>query len=538
MAATGASAYQRLQVPKDGLAQSIQFWGARKADALGKMGDDLKAVEAAKQKMLDGFIKGLPNPTVQSTLTNIKSKDNVDTLYAQQASIQGAEIKRKAIEAWKSGDKVLARKYEDQMGRIKASFGAYNKLNDNIKLQVEEHAKNIDKYNPYDIDREKIQDALLKNNYMVFTDDEGQMKTVVGLDIDGDRVISAEEEAQGMKFLRGGSENLDAPKQFEILDPSKLYNRYYEQYKKHDLSAETGFIGEFAAGIGDVTRNKKTNAYEWTLTQGFDETKREGLKELIRAKMQDPSARAWIMNSYGITDKVDGFSPEELEKGINWMADRVVEKYPKKEIITTDSGKYATDAASRRAGRKEELETAGEAILVKDPDGQASQQLRGRFPESTAGRIKEFTTRNKADKPVRGILEDLPNAELLSVVIAEDGTIHGHYSSTTERTDTTKEERAAIDKALESGTTVSGREKVPTTVVDTRELTDGEVTNLSKFYKVDGREGLINYLQGVSGETPYGKFDPNRTDRVKTNRAEPKTSSSTTSVKAASGRTY
>jgi len=85
---------------------------------------------------------------------------------------------------------------------------------------------------------------------------------------------------------------------------------------------------------------------------------------------------------------------------------------------------------------------------------------------------------------------------------------------------------------------VSGREKVPTTVVDTRELTDGEVTNLSKFYKVDGREGLINYLQGVSGETPYGKFDPNRTDRVKTNRAEPKTSSSTTSVKAASGRTY
>lgn len=458
--ANGGAAYKALQVPKDGISQGLQYWGGIKAqeNAAEKLATERGEVRA--QERYDKKVDTLSGEALQGVMVNQKNVDDVTKNYATQATDLAVDFERKAIESLDKGDEVGFKVNKDKSNKVRASFKTYATLLESIKPQLEDYMSNIDQYNPND-KRYKLYDAMIKNNVMPTVDNDGNLKLIMGLDKDGDGKISDEEKGRANEYIRGGAEVGDMD--FEEIDPHDLMNGFYEQYKKVPITEKDGLLDQLASNIGMVTQDENSGSYVVNTTSGFDETKLKDLKDLTRLKLQDPATLAWVMNSgLGIKDKVEGFTDKEVEQAVDFITKQTIAKYPTTESSKFLSGKYSSDSSAAAArDRTSKTDELVEAEPMTDTDGNLI--------------VGSYTLKSKSGKPIKGIMENDPKAEVLA--IKDEG---GKYLA---------QVRAEPTDLLESS--FDGGTKT-----EWIELNTTELNRISRYMKVKTAGDLNTYLQG------------------------------------------
>ena len=288
--------------------------------------------QVRNQNREDEFYKTSSN--IEFPVYNVigdKTADDVGMMYSRQNAEMGADFIRKANEAAASHNWQKANEYKQKALMAKRNIDQYNKFSGSIGEVLKDYVKNIDQYNPYDTKRKKLNEALLKNKYLPYTDTDGKIKLVIGIDLDGDGTISNEEKNKADEFMRSGSKPNGVNYQIEEFDPQKIAEGYYSQYKKVNIPDT---IDTLYQTVGKLSTKKIDGDFVKTFS-GFDVSKEGELRKLAKAIMEDPEKRAWILNSaVGIKDKVDGFTKNEVNKGVDFLVNAVKAKYETKDEDT------------------------------------------------------------------------------------------------------------------------------------------------------------------------------------------------------------
>ena len=458
--ANGGAGYAQLKVPKDGISQGLQYWGGIEAQKNAAKKLATERGEVREQERKDKMSGELSGEALQGVMINQKNVDDITKNYATQATDLALDLERKAMESLDSGDEIGFKTNKDKSNKVRASFKTYETLLETLKPQLEEYMKNIDQYNPND-KRYKLYNAMIKNNVMPTVDSDGNLKLIMGLDKDGDGNISEGEKNKANEYIRGGAEAGDMD--FEEIDPHDLMNGFYEQYKKVPITEKDGLLDQLATNIGMATRDNKTGGYSINTSTGFDDTKLKDLKDLVKLKLQDPATLAWVMNSgLGIKDKVEGFTDKELEKAVDFITKQTIAKYPTTESSKFLSGKYSSDVSAAAArDKKDKNKELVEAEPMTDTDGNLI--------------VGSYTLKSKSGKPIKGIMENDPKAEVLA--IKDEG---GKYLAQVRAEPTDK-----LEAAIDGGTNT-----------EWKELSTTELNRISRYMDVKTAGDLNTYLQG------------------------------------------
>lgn len=351
----GGAAYKQLEVPKDGISPALQYWGGKEAQRLAdkKLADEREGVR--KQKEQEDYFKGLPDPNIEAVMTNQESLDHVNTNFATQNTAMSVQDVMKAKEYYQVGDLKNADKHKAIAQKRIRAFKEYNGLLEQIKPLLGDYHKNIDTYNPNDKRRMNFYDGVSKNNVIPFTDKDGRLRALVGVDIDGDGKLSEEEKQRADDYIREGAEKTGL--KFEEISLHDFANQFYQPFKKVDITEEDGLLDKLASSVGIVTKDEQKGYMVNTLS-GFDDSKYEHLKNLVKSELKDPETLAWVMNTMpdGITDIVEGFKPEDIDRAVEFITDQTISKYPTESSQKFLSSKYSTDSRAALAKAKKEDE--------------------------------------------------------------------------------------------------------------------------------------------------------------------------------------
>lgn len=496
----GAAAYQRLTVPKDGTSQALQHWGSLEAskNAAKKLADERAAVrKAASDKAIQEKYK-VDLTKFEIADAGYADENAANIALSEEIAGKYADTMYDAEQLALSGDYAGARELENKAKQLELQFG-------NEKQAMSAHAEqyktlmgNASKLSGYSKGFENFYRGALTS----------QGKVLKNLNDDGEviHVVDVEENGEVKRIVVPSKEVVDGT---------------WRAYEKVDLQDDTTTVAE---SLGDIKR-EGVSGYNNTETIAWDDGAEGGqgihskaARDLFMAKLGSVDYASDMVDQFNLYEQfgIDEDNPEvnrkftEDEKNV--ILDKIMPlvraKYDETFSSKFNNSKYSTDASNARANKKANETTAAEAVLVKDASGLASQQLLDKYPNSRNGSIKAYTIRTKAGKPPVGLLSDKPNSEMLALVLAEDGTIHANYRDVKDVTDTSKEVEGldeSIDTMLEGGSTNTSRTKRSETFVDTRQLSDEEIARVATFYGVGDRQGLVQYLNSIGGETPIGK---------------------------------
>lgn len=479
MAQTGASAYTRLQVPQDGMDQALQFWGAKQAqkNADDKLAEEREAVRK-KQDLKDFDDKwDVKSGDFQNKYTGFQTFDDINTDFAMDSIKQYVELHRQARQALMDGKLEEKTRLEGEMIRLKNSFGEAAKSQEFFAEKFKDYQKAVSegRVSGASKDFENIvQEALQNKNYALRYRD-GNLVYVFP-NVNGKQ---------------------------EIIPYQDLMDGSFGYYEKQQISGPKGIVDNILSDLGSVTNKTDKGMYKIT-EQLWDEGKEDGLHSKATGKAID----ALLGNNEVMGDLLYQFSGQDGSDKISKMhkfsdSDYKLVKDNLKDLVRAGyDEKYSKEYNTAKAnalkprGTGKDKTTAEEAVLVKDNAGLASQQ------NATAGPVKEYTVRTKAGTSPKGLISDMPNAELLTVMVGDDGKIYGQIRNTTKQTDTTKEQLGI--EALEGGETTSSRQDVYDTQTAVRELNDSEIARVAQFYKVGDRQGLLNYFNQIGGSVGFG----------------------------------
>jgi len=178
------------------------------------------------------------------------------------------------------------------------------------------------------------------------------------------------------------------------------------------------------------------------------------------------------------------------------MYDIVRAGYGEKFGKDFDSSARNTDAniADKRRARKEKKEDdIVDAELATNPDGTVA---RGNEMEDSSMNPEEFTLKTKGGKPIKGIMENNPDTEILSIVRRGD-QYFAKTRTTSEVTSTEKESGGGMPKNFSIGSTASGnssRTKSTETVNEQVALSETELNSLARRFNLRNATELEAYL--------------------------------------------
>lgn len=339
----GGAAYQRLEVPRDGVSQALQFWGAREADnvAAKKLADEREGIRK-KKEIADWEEKyNLKEGDFQNKYTGFKSFDDMNTDFSMYATDQYVDLQRKAKEALENGDLPTKTKLEGEMIRLKNSFGEASKSQDFFGKKFSEYQKAVQegKVSGASKDFEDIvQEAILNKNVALRMVDGNLVYT--GLKDDGN----------------GGKEPFVVPYQ-DLMDGSFSY------YQKQQLRGEGGIVDNILNDLGTITREGADGYYNIS-TQAWDDGKENGIhskstEDAIDALLGNNEVMGDLLYQYskGQTAKMFGFTEEERKMVKEKLKNEVRAGYSEKFGMDFNSSKYSADSRAATERNKPKSKT-------------------------------------------------------------------------------------------------------------------------------------------------------------------------------------
>jgi hypothetical protein len=335
----GGAAYQRLQVPKDGISQALQFWGGQEAKKIadGKLADEREGIRK-KKEVEDWETKyGLKEGDFKNKYTGFKSFDDMNTDFSMYATDEYVNLQRQAKDALTNGDLKEKTRLEGEMIRLKNAFGEAAKSQEFFGQKFADYQKAVTdkKVSGASKDFEDIvQEAILNKNVALRM-------------VDGNLVYT------GMKDGKDGvREPFNIPYQ-DLMDGS------FGWYEKQQINGKGGIIDNILGDLGTITKENENGYYKIT-TQEWDEA--------IHGKAVDDSVEALLGNdevmgdllyqfSKGKESKMFGFEKKDYDIVRPKLKEMIRAGYSEKFGSEFNSGKYATDsraATERDKNKKEE----------------------------------------------------------------------------------------------------------------------------------------------------------------------------------------
>jgi len=445
---SGGAAYQRLQVPKDGISQAMQFWGTKigEQQQRKKLGD--QAVQEAEKKRRAKMLEGLPDTNLTAVMMNQKSADHVNRNFAIMQTNKAKEYERLAREAWDRGDDKEYYRYSGLANQVVSSFKEYNSLITQSKANNKDYFENPDTYNPYDPNT-YFNDAFVKDNYIPYVDDKGNMRVVVGVDMNKDGQVTGEERKRVDNYIRSGAE--DGEMEFKDISAYDYVNNFYQPFKKVEITEKDGLLDSWANATGLVTKDERTGGYFINKSVKFDDNKYDELRSAVEVSLADPSARAWAINSMpkkgatinykdekgnmksktvkGNISKVRDFTDEEVQDAVDFYTQQTIARYKTDDTLEFLGSKYSTDVGYTKFQQgREDREKKGSIGINPIVDGQGNI-LEGEYQVGT-----HLTTVDREggwtfDKDLpKGLITDLPEAKITSLKKSSDGTWYAQVS--------------------------------------------------------------------------------------------------------------
>lgn len=343
-AAGGGSAYARLQVPQDGMNQTLQYWGARKA----KENDDEKLADERAQIRKDKALSdwedkyGLKAEDFQNKYTGFKSFDDMNTDFSMYASKEYVNLQRQAKEAMMNGDRGKQLNLESQMIRLKGAFGEAAKSQEFFAEKFKDYQKAVSEGRVSGASKDFediVQEAIVNKNVALRMQDGNLVYTG----------IKTNDKGQKEPFV--------IPYQ-DLMDGSFGY------YEKQQVSGKGGLVDNILSDLGKITREGSQGYYNIT-TQAWDDGEDAG----IHTKATEEAIDALIGNdeimgdllyqfSQGKTSKMFGFDKKDYDLVKSKMKDLVRAGYNEKFSSQFNASKYATDAANARANKKKDEDSS------------------------------------------------------------------------------------------------------------------------------------------------------------------------------------
>jgi hypothetical protein len=408
MATTGGGAayqrleVQRLEVPKDGIGQAMQYWGGiqaqRRADqeeaaAKKKAAEDVARKEAYKATRV-------PDDAFRTMVTGFDNRDDIARNFASKAMEGYTKSANLAREAWDRGDKAEYQRYLDNMDKTLGEFDNFTNNEEHLKGIAENYATlaREGKLNPVDEEYEQFMEAFTQNNFEYYLDDNN---------IPHVRALLKDEE--GNEYVKE-------------VRASDLVNGNYRPYENVVVTGKGGLIDEMLVGFGKRVYDENTGNYIHT-TQKWDEKNQASLEAKLKALTGDKRTMSSLLyQASGTTTKKmgdverngpqDAYTKKDIELVNNWITKQVEGAYGEKDELT-----HTGAATKAMAAKKKELEDVVEAEPMTDEEGDVKMQVpipsTGDAPRTMD--VRAYTLRTKSGKPITGIMEEDSSLEILSI---------------------------------------------------------------------------------------------------------------------------
>ena len=293
MAEGAGAAYQRLQVPNDGLSQSIQFWGKQQGDSIESIGARRERAGIRKEERKNKLTDGLNLEAVVGTMSSNKSLNSVTNLFGQNVTDKVTEYGMLGREALANDDMASYYKYLSKAKNAQSSMKGWNGMVEKMGVSLDSYAKSSmnNELNPND-KTSLVMDAIMKNDFIPSLDDGENFSMLVGIDRDANGEISPEERDAGEAYLKDGviAEGFE----FHVIDPYSVVDGTQTVFKKVDIIGNEGLINKLAESIGVVKWDNSTKRFTKSF-EGFDESKRPALAVQAEAALTDPETMAWVL---------------------------------------------------------------------------------------------------------------------------------------------------------------------------------------------------------------------------------------------------
>lgn len=469
---SGAAAYQRLQVPEDGMNQSLQFWGAQQAkeNADKKLADereDVRQTQAlkeweAKTQLKEGDFK--------NKYTGFKSFDDVNTDFSMYATQRYVDLQRKALQARESGDNVERLKYESEMIRLKNDFGEVAKSQDFFAKKFADYQKAVSEGRVSGASKDFeniIQEALVNKNIALRY-------------IDGNLAYTG---------LKNGKEPFVIPYQ-DLMDGS------FSWFEKQDIDGKGGIVDNISDSLGTITRQSDKGYYKISTQAWSDKIHGESVDKAIDALLGNKEVMGDLLYqiSGGNISKMRDFKDKEYELVKDNLRTRVRAKYSEKFSSEFNTSRYNTDVDASIARQRMAMERSSSKgkdvnkdLVEAEPITDVKGNLVGGYsktPFKTSEGVVNlggaYTLKTKGGTPIKGILQDDSEAEILSIRKSGDR----YFAQTRVATPTTEKDDM-------TGST----RKVVKTDNKIIPLNNEELNRLARRMNLNTAKDLDNYLE-------------------------------------------
>lgn len=321
----GGAAYQRLQVPEDGINQSSQFWGAQDAKRVEgqKLADERKAIRDDQEVKDWEKTTGLKADEFTSKYTGFKSFDDMNTDFSLYITDEYVNLQRQAKDSMLRGDQRGRAKAEGDMIKYKGYFKEASKS--------QEHFSTI--YNNYKKAVAEGRVSGASKNFESIMQSSMEGKNVALRVIDGNLVYTGI-DTEGKPFR--------VPSQ-DIMDES------FGWIEKQDLNGKEGIVQTIVKDLGKVTEDKITG-YKKTTTQGWDEKLHGGATDIaIEALTSADDTMGDLLHqlSGGKTSKRKDFTEEDYKLVKDSLRSTIRGAYSTETKIDENNSKYTTDVNAR-----------------------------------------------------------------------------------------------------------------------------------------------------------------------------------------------
>jgi len=504
MAKGAGAAFSKLQVPQDGLSQSIQFWGKQQGQSIDNITKRNERDQVREQDKRSKLAEGIDTAPIIGTMVGQPNLDKVTNTFAKNMQDNLVEFDLKARESLASGNYEDFNKYKGQMQRARSSMGNYNATIEKIEPQIQSYIERSsnDELNPND-NESLILDAIIKNNYIPDIDENQNLSLLIGVDRNEDGIVSDEEKAAGEAYLKDGV--VADGYEFVRKSAQELADGSVRVFGKPNLTGEKGLIGELANGIGlstfdgEVDANgKPTSKGSYIKSfEGFDEGKLGQLETMAKSKLQDPETLAWVLTqatgSKKASHDIDDYTEIEKEKALKFLVEGAVNTFDTKEGMKYN---YAKDTSARGWAREKRLgagddseESGGKATatLVTGVDGSPTKTIGARQEGKTRETIRLFSLSGSN----KGILSSNPNTEVITFYKGTDGN---YYANT--RLSNRASEKISEGMGMDSSEKTVKQEEFKTGEV---KLKDDDLVRLAKRLGVDAVTDLDSFLDKQEG---------------------------------------
>ena len=231
------------------------------------------------------------------------------------------------------------------------------------------------------------------------------------------------------------------------------------------------------------------------------EPHREFVSKSLDARLgnaKNPSDLAVSMWVDTLGNSMKTFGPDAIQRVKGHLMNEVEKSYDQ-----TFSGSQwrEYDSNSGNGGEEKNKPLILDAQLVTDTTGKPSQEAAvspfgPRREEYIEGPVKEYTLKTKGGEPIKGVISENPETEILTV-IENEGEFWANVRTTSDYTETKKSGGDIL--SMDGGSEGSIRRKSSSTEVRKVKLSDTEANRLARQFGLNNAAELNQYLSQKSG---------------------------------------